>query len=52
MKLIPPSASKYLLENKDYDNFEFRSPINPWKIEEKYKEFGLFTDIEIRISRF
>ncbi|MBM3456579.1 MAG: hypothetical protein FJX80_15840 [Bacteroidetes bacterium] len=33
MRLIPPSANKYLLPILDYDNFEFRSPINPWNPE-------------------
>ena len=28
IKLIPPSSSKYLNPVKDYDNFEFRSPVN------------------------
>ena len=37
MKLIPPSYSKYLYPIKDYDNFEFRSPINIWQIQSQYR---------------
>ena len=36
LKIIPPVYSKYLYEVKDYNNFEFRSPINPWNVQEKY----------------
>ena len=35
--LIPPNMSKYLHLYKDYEYFEFRSRINPWSIESKYK---------------
>lgn len=37
VKLIPPNAGKYLQEKKDYDNFEFKSPINPWNVQEKHR---------------
>ena len=37
LKLIPPSSTKYLYPIKDYDNFEYRSPVNPWNLQEKYK---------------
>ena len=37
LKLIPPSSSKYLNLEKDYDNFEFRSPVNPWDVQNEYK---------------
>ena len=32
LKLIPPHYSKYLNVKKDYDNCEFRSPVNPWDV--------------------
>jgi len=38
IKLIPPDFSKYLNLESDYDNFEFRSSINAWGVQEKYKE--------------
>jgi hypothetical protein len=37
VKLTPPKSKKYLYPENDYDNFEFRSPVNPWQIQEKYK---------------
>ena len=36
IKLTPPSNTKYLHVNKDYDNYEFSSEINPWNCQEKY----------------
>jgi hypothetical protein len=36
IKLTPPKNMKYLYPENDYDNFEFRSPINPWNPQEKY----------------
>lgn len=37
IKLTPPKSEKYLYGTKDYDNFEFRSPLNVWNIQEEYK---------------
>jgi hypothetical protein len=37
LKLCAPKNNKYLLEEKDYENMEFYSPINPWNIHSKYK---------------
>ncbi len=36
IKLTPPCNKKYLYQIKDYDNFEFRSAINPWNPDPKY----------------
>jgi hypothetical protein len=35
--LIPPKYSKHLYPQNDYENFEFKSPINVWKVQSKYK---------------
>jgi hypothetical protein len=35
--LIPPKYSKYLYPENDYENFEFKSPINVWIVQQKYK---------------
>lgn len=35
--LIPPNMYKYLHIEKDYEYFEFRSIINPWNVDNKYK---------------
>jgi hypothetical protein len=37
LKLAPPKSSKYLYQEKDYENFEFISPINPWNVQPHYK---------------
>lgn len=50
VKLIPPMSSKYLLENKDYDNFEFRSPINPWDVDEKYRDYEKVKSLDIVVN--
>jgi len=38
LKLICPKDTKFLKEVKDYENFEFRSPINIWKVQDKYRD--------------
>ena len=37
LKLIPPQSGRYLYSIKDYDNFEFRSPVNPWDVQDEYR---------------
>jgi hypothetical protein len=37
IKMAPPHSTKYLYPNYDYENFEFRSPVNPWSPQPKYK---------------
>ena len=37
IKLIPPQSGKYLYPDKDYDNFEFRSPVDVWDVQQEYK---------------
>jgi len=36
IKMTPPHSSRYLYTNYDYENFEFTSPVNPWKPQSKY----------------
>jgi hypothetical protein len=36
IKMAPPYSVKYLYPNYDYENFEFRSPVNPWMPQAKY----------------
>jgi hypothetical protein len=36
IKLAPPHSIKYLYPNYDYENFEFRSPVNPWNPQPKF----------------
>jgi hypothetical protein len=37
IKMAPPKYSKFMHEVKDYDNYEFRSEINPWAASEEHK---------------
>ena len=36
IKLAPPQSTKYLYPIYDYENFEFKSPVNPWSPQPKY----------------
>ena len=48
VKLSPPKSSKYLYQDKDYENFEFRSPVNPWEVQQRYKpDFDKIKCLEI-----
>ncbi len=52
IKLIPPHSSKYLYPVKDYDNFEFRSPINVWDIQQEYKaDFDKVKVLDITLNK-
>ena len=51
IKLIPPIYTKYLYLIKDYDNFEFRSPIQPWNVQEKYlRNFSKVKFLELDLN--
>ena len=51
IKLTPPKSGKYLYPIKDYENFEFRSPINPWNVQEKYTtDFDKIKCLEVTIK--
>ena len=48
VKMAPPKSTKYLYPINDYENFEFRSPINPWNPQTKYKaDFDKIKCLEI-----
>jgi hypothetical protein len=36
IKLAPPQSTRYLYPIYDYENFEFRTPVNPWTPQPKY----------------
>ncbi len=49
--IIPPRCTKYLREEKDYENYEFRSPMNPWGIQDIYKnEYDKTKSLEVTIK--
>lgn len=50
IKLSPPKSSKYLYENKDYEQLEFISPVNPWSPQAKYRpDFEKIKCLEITL---
>jgi hypothetical protein len=50
VKLAPPKSNKYLYHENDYENFEFRSQINPWNPQDKYiNEFNKIKCLEITL---
>ena len=54
MRLIAPHAIKYLYPVADYDNFEFRSPVNPWQVQSEYQaDFDKIKtmDVELRAGQ-
>ena len=51
IKLIPPKSARYLYPTEDYENFEFRSPLNPWEIQRQYKaDFDKIKTLEIELT--
>lgn len=51
VKLSPPKSSKYLYPINDYENFEFKSQINPWNPQLKYKaDFDKIKCLEIKLT--
>lgn len=48
IKLAPPKSCRYLYSVNDYENFEFRSPVNPWAPQTKFKaDFDKIKCLEI-----
>ena len=51
MKLSPPQNSKYLYPNRDYEQFEFRSPVDPWNVQPNYKaDFDKMKCLEVILT--
>lgn len=51
IKLAPPKSSKYLYGIKDFDNTEFRSPVDPWEPQPQYKaDFSKIKCLEITLT--
>lgn len=52
IKLTPPRSSKYLHITNDYENFEFRSPLNLWNIQSEYKtNFDKIKSLDITLKK-
>lgn len=51
IKLAPPKSSKYLYPINDYENFEFKSPVNSWDPQTKYRaDFDKIKFLEIELT--
>ena len=51
VKLVPPKYSRYLYTIYDYEQFEFRSPINAWEPQIKYKaDYDKVKSLEISLT--
>lgn len=52
IKLAPPKYKKYLFVKNDYENFEFKSEINPWNVKYEHKdEFNKIKCLEFEIIK-
>ena len=48
--LIPPKDTRYLYPINDYDVLEFRSPVNPWKVQPEYQDdFDKIKTLEVEL---
>ena len=51
VKLMPPKSGRYLYPVKDYENLEFRSQINPWNPQAKFRaDFDKVKCLEIVLT--
>ena len=51
IRLSPPKSIRYLNVDNDYENFEFRSRVNPWKVQANYKaDFDKIKCLDIDVS--
>jgi len=52
IKMAPPQSIKYLYPEYDYENFEFRSPVNPWKVQSRYRaDFDKIKCLEVTLNK-
>ena len=50
IKMAPPQNTRYLYPEYDYENFEFKSPVNPWSPQPKYSaEFDKIKCLEFTL---
>jgi hypothetical protein len=48
--LIPPKDTRYLYPISDYDILEFRTPVNPWKVQTEYQDdFDKIKTLEVEL---
>ena len=52
IKMAPPQSSKYLYATNDYENFEFRTPVNPWEVQPQYSaDFDKMKCLDVTLTR-
>lgn len=52
LKLAPPKSTRYLAAIQDYENFEFRSPVNPWQVQPMYRaDFDKVKCLEVVVKK-
>ena len=52
VKLIPPHYSRYLNIQKDHENAEYRSPVNPWNVHHSHKaEFNKVKILDLELHQ-
>lgn len=50
IQLIPPKDTRYLYPINDYDILEFRTPVNPWKVQPEYQDdFDKIKTLEVEL---
>ena len=51
VRLIPPKY-KVFIYGKDYNNFEFRSPVNVWDVQPKYRaDYDKIKSLDITLKK-
>jgi hypothetical protein len=52
IKMTPPKNTKYLYTTYDYENFEFRSPVNVWNVQPHYvADFDKMKCLDITLEK-
>jgi hypothetical protein len=52
IKMASPQSIRYLYPEYDYENFEFRSPINPWNVQTRYRaDFDKIKCLEVPLTK-
>jgi len=52
VKMTPPKSAKYLYTVYDYENFEFRSPVNAWNPQPQYiADFDKIKCLDVSLTR-
>jgi hypothetical protein len=52
IKMASPQSIRYLYPEYDYENFEFKSPVNPWKVQTRYRaDFDKIKCLEVPLTK-